>query len=154
MIKEIISKKNLNSILLLKKPLVLVPMAADIIHYGHIRLIKRSYKYGTVIIALMTDKGLATYKTKPVFTYLQRKEIVSSIKYVSYILPINGLKYLELAEKLKVDFFIHGTDWRKGPQKNVRKKLINKIKEWNGRVVEIPYTKNISSSKIKKNLII
>ena len=154
MLKKIVSNQDYRNISLLKRPIVILPMAADIIHYGHIRLIQRAHKYGTIIIALMTNKGLKTYKKKPVFNYLQRKEIISSIKYVSYVIPLDGLKYLELAENLKSEFFVHGTDWKSGPQKNVRKKLIIKVNEWGGKVVEIPYTKNISSSAIRKELII
>ena len=72
-------------------------------------------------------------------------------------LPQNWSKILEIcdfwalvSEKLKTDYFVHGTDWKKGPQKKVRDQLIKKVKIWGGRVIEIPYTKNISSSKLKK----
>ena len=102
------------------------------------------------VVDVMTDKGLISYKGKPFLNYKQRKEIISQIKAVDYVIPLNGLLYLEIAEKLKIDYFIHGTDWKKGSQRNVRDQLLKKVKIWGGRVIEIPYTKNISSTKIKK----
>ena len=127
-----------------------MPLAVDFLHHGHIRIIKKASKYGPVIIGLMTGSGLKSYKGQPALNFRQRKEIISQIKNVDYIIPLEGLIYCQIAEKLKVDFFIHGSDWKKGPQKKERQKLINLIKKWRGKVIDIPYTKSISSTKIKK----
>ena len=152
--KKIISNKDLKQINLFKKPLVFVPMASDLLHHGHIRILKRASNYGNVIVGLMTDKGIKSYKkNKPILTYKQRKEIISSIKFVDYIMPLEGLLYVEIALILKIDFFVHGTDWKKGPQSKVRKKLIMLSKQWGGKVIDVSYTKNISSKKIKKILL-
>ncbi len=145
-----ISKKNLKNIKKIKRPIVFLPMAVDFLHHGHIRIIKKASRYGSIIVGLMTDSGLKSYKGDPVLNFRQRKEIISQIKNVDYIIPLNGLIYCKIAEKLKVDFFVHGSDWKKGPQKKERQKLINLIKKWRGKVIDIPYTKSISSSKIKK----
>ena len=150
---KLISNKDLAHIKLLLKPLVFIPMSIDLLHHGHIRILNKASKYGTLVVGLMTDKGLISYKGRPILSYKQRKEIISQIKAVDYVIPLNGLLYLEIAEKLKTDYFIHGTDWNKGPQKIVRDQLIKKVKIWGGRVIEVPYTKNISSNKIKKILI-
>ena len=48
---------------------------------------------------------------------------------------------------------MHGTDWRSGVQSNSRKKLIEEMKKWNGKVIDVPYTKGISSSIIKRELL-
>ena len=145
-----ISKKNLKNIKKIKRPIVFLPMAVDFLHHGHIRIIKKASRYGSIIVGLMTDSGLKSYKGNPVLNFRQRKEIISQIKNVDYIIPLNGLIYCQIAEKLKVDFFVHGSDWKKGPQRKERQKLINSIKKWRGKVIDIPYTKSISSSKIKK----
>tara|TARA_B100001250_G_C19548452_1_gene677912 strand:+ start:302 stop:766 length:465 start_codon:yes stop_codon:yes gene_type:complete len=150
---QVLSKKNLNQIMALKRPLVFVPMAADLLHHGHIRILKKAAEYGTVVVGLMTDKGLESYKRKPVLKYNERKEIILAIKYVNFVIPLNGLVFLKLAELLKIDYFIHGTDWKRGPQSSVRNKLIKKVKDWKGKVIEIQYTKNISSTKIRNFFI-
>ena len=66
----------------LKRPHVFVPMSADIIHHGHINILKKSKKYGSLIVGLMTDRGIKSYKKKlPFMTYKVRKIILQSIKY-------------------------------------------------------------------------
>ena len=84
--------------------------------------------------------------------YNYRKKVLKNLNCINYILPLNGLLYSKYAKKYKFEYFVHGTDWKKGPQSNERKKLIKTMKLWKGKVVEIPYTRNISSTSIKKNL--
>jgi len=150
--KKIISDTDLRNIKNFKKPIVFVPMAADIIHHGHIRILKKAYNYGTTIVGLMTDSGIKTYKKPPILSFKERKEIIMSIKYVDYIVPLHGLIYFEIAKKLELDYFVHGSDWKNGPQKIARQQLIKLSKKIGMKVIDVPYTKNISSSVIKKKL--
>ena len=71
---------------------------------------------------------------------------------ISYILPLPGLKYTHFAKKFKFNYFVHGSDWKKNVQSEQRKKLKIVMKNWGGKVIDIPYTANISSSKIKNLL--
>ena len=152
MVKKIISKKDLRKIKHILRPIVFVPMAADLLHHGHIRILRKSSKFGSIIVGLMTNIGLKKYKGSPVINYKQRKEIILELKSVDYVIPINGLLYVEIAKILKPEYFVHGKDWREGPQKKIRKKLIDTMHQWNGKVVEFPYTKGISSSNLKRKL--
>ena len=137
----------------LTRPFVFVPMAADLFHYGHINILLKAKKYGTVIVGLMTDNGIKRYKKrKPLIKFSNRKKILSQIKCIDKIIPIDGLKYVEYSKFYKFDYFVHGTDWKKNIQSNVRLRLIKTMKKWNGKVLEFPYTKGISSSKLKKLL--
>jgi glycerol-3-phosphate cytidylyltransferase len=135
-------------------PIVFVPMSADLIHHGHINILKKAKKLGRVIVGLMTDKGIFSYKKKlPLLKYSERKMVVESIKYVDKIIPIPGLKYVEYAKKYKFNFFVHGDDWKSGVQSDQRKKLHLAMKKWDGKVIDIAYTRGVSSSKLKKNKI-
>ena len=137
----------------LTRPFVFVPMAADLFHYGHINILLKAKKYGTVIVGLMTDNGIKRYKKrKPLIKFSNRKKILSQIKCIDKIIPIDGLKYVEYSKFYKFDYFVHGTDWKKNIQSNVRLRLIKTMKKWSGKVLEFPYTKGISSSKLKKLL--
>ena len=62
------------------------------------------------------------------------------------------MDYQSALEKLKPEVVVHGDDWKSNNQKQVRANVINQIKKWKGKLVEIPYTKGISSSDIKKIL--
>ncbi len=68
-------------------------MSADLIHPGHMNILKEASKYGKVIVGLLTDKAIASYKRLPSLTYEQRKEVVESIKYVDVATPQNTLNY-------------------------------------------------------------
>ena len=149
---KIISNKDLNKLKKIKRPFVLLPMAADIIHYGHTRIIKKASNLGNVIVGLMTDKSILSYKkSSSFFSYRYRKEILNSFKYIKLIIPLKGLVYDEITELIKPDYFVHGSDWNKPPQlyaKNKLKKTI-KIKRLNCKIRTFEYTKKISSTIIK-----
>lgn len=136
-----------------KNNTVYLGLCADILHIGHINIIKKASKYGTVIIGLLTDSAIKSYKKKPpIMTYSERKKIIESIKYISKVIPQNTLSYRNNLEKIKPNYVVHGDDWKSGIQKNTRDEVIECLKKWKGKVVEPKYTKNISSSMIKKKI--
>ncbi len=135
----------------LKRPYVFIPMSADFFHHGHVNLLVKAKKFGNIIVGLMTNAGIKSYKKRfPFFDYYQRKKVLEEIKCIKKIIPLNGLEYAKTAKKYQLDYFVHGNDWVKGPQSKERQILIRTMKEWNGKVLEFKYTKNVSSTKIKK----
>ena len=128
---------------------VYVPMSADIIHPGHINILRTAARYGRVIVGLFADEAISSYKPKPYMTYDQRKIVVESLKYVDEIVPQMTRDYDENIRRLKPDFMIHGKDWREGPLADVRAKAIATMSEWGGQVIEPDYTKGVSSSMIR-----
>jgi len=69
----------------LKRKKVYVGMCADFIHHGHIRVIKTASKLGDVIVGLLTDKAIASYKRVPLLSFKERKEIIENIKGVTQV---------------------------------------------------------------------
>ena len=136
----------------MKKKIVYCGLAADILHEGHINLLKFASKYGQVTVGLLTDKAIAGYKKFPHLDYKQRLSVIENIKYVDKVIPQTSLDYSENLNLLKPDFVIHGDDWRVGPQSKTRKKVISELKKWSGKLIEKKYTKNISSSQIKEKI--
>jgi len=134
------------------KRIVYVGMSADLLHHGHINIIKIAKKYGDVIIGLLTDKALASYKRVPLINYENRKLILENLQGVIKVIPQNTLDYSKNINNLKPDYVIHGDDWKAGVQKETRKKVIENLKEWGGKLIEPKYTEGISSTKIIKAL--
>ncbi len=132
----------------LNKKKVYVAMSVDLIHPGHLNIIDHARKLGEVIIGLLTDKAICSYKKPPIMDYKDREKIVLSLKGVVDVIPQNTLDYEKNLKKIKPHFVVHGDDWKIGPQKKIRKKVIEVIKKWNGKLVEIPYSKEYSSQKI------
>jgi len=135
-----------------KVKIVYAGMAADLIHHGHINLIKKARKYGKLIIGVLSDEAIITYKRKPVYNYYQRKLIFENIKGVEKVIKQKTLSYVENLKKIKPDFVFHGNDWKKGVQSNTRQEVIDILAKWNGKLIEIPYTKNISTTIIINKL--
>jgi phosphoenolpyruvate mutase len=127
-------------------------MSVDLIHEGHINIIKESAKLGEVTIGLLTDNAVASFKRLPFMPYENRKIIIEEIKGVKEVIPQTTHSYVDNLLLLKPDFVVHGDDWKTGSQANVRKDVINTLKKWNGKLVEIPYTKGISSTILNKRL--
>ncbi len=134
------------------KKKVYVGMSADLIHPGHLNIIKEAKKLGSVTIGLLTDSAIASYKKLPYMTFEQRRQVVKKIRGVKKVVPQDTLDYTENLIQLRPDFVVHGDDWKDGIQKHVREKVIQTLKEWGGQVVDVPYTKGISSSGLNKSL--
>ncbi len=125
---------------------VYVALSADLLHHGHINILRKAADLGEITVGLLTDKAIARYKRLPFLSYDQRKKIVENIKGVVDVIPQETLDYVPNLRKLKPDYVVHGDDWKKGVQKETRKKVINVLEEWDGKLVEVPYTKDISST--------
>lgn len=131
---------------------VYVGMSADLLHPGHLNIIKEARKLGDVVVGLLTDKAIASYKRLPYMSFVQRKEVVENIKGVTRVIAQETLDYTPNLIIVKPDFVVHGDDWKEGVQKKVRQKVVETISEWDGQVIDIPYTKGISSSNLNASL--
>ena len=137
----------------MKNKTIYVPLAVDILHSAHINILKKAKKYGKVIVGLLTDSAIAEYKKFPLINYKERYKTLEGIKYIDQIVKQENWDYSENIKKYKPNFFIHGDDWKTGIQKHQRSKVINTLKKINGKLIEIPFKKNISSIEIKKKII-
>ena len=131
---------------------VYIGMSADLIHPGHINIIKEAAQLGEVTVGVLTDKAIASYKRLPFMTYEQRKEIVENIKGVTRVISQDSLDYRSNLTLLKPNIVVHGDDWKEGVQLKTRQQVIDTLDEWNGKLVEIPYTQGISSTQLNSAL--
>lgn len=131
---------------------VYVGMSADLIHPGHLNIIKEAEKLGRVTVGLLTDKAIASYKRLPYMTYEQRKTVIENIKGVYDVIAQETLDYVPNLEKLRPDFVVHGDDWKTGIQKETRAKVIEALGKWGGKLVEVKYTDGLSSTSFNKSL--
>ena len=132
---------------------VYIALSVDIIHEGHINILKIAYKYGDVIVGLLTDEAIASYKNIPHLNYNRRKIIVQNIKYVKKVVPQYTLSYVSNLNLIKPDIVVHGDDWKQGVQKNIRKEVIQTLKKWSGKLIEPKYTNNISSTILRDKIL-
>ena len=136
----------------MNKSIVYVGMSADLIHPGHMNILEEAAKYGQVTVGLLTDKAIASYKRLPALTYEQRKKIIENIKHVHNVVPQDTLDYTDNLKRIQPDYVVHGDDWKDGVQKETRQKVIDTLNTWKGKLIEIPYTKGISSTQLHNSL--
>jgi len=129
--------------------LVYVPMAADIVHPGHINILKKAAKLGRVMVGLFSDEAIRSYKPEPYMNFEQRKAVIENIKGVTYVVKQETKDYSDNLKRFQPDIMVHGTDWRKGPLAEVRQKAIDLLATWGGEVVEPEYTQGVSSTEFK-----
>ncbi len=132
--------------------IVYLGLTGDIIHPGIVNIISEGAKHGNLIIGLLTDNAIVSHKRLPYLTYEQRKQVLENIKGVSKVIPQEEWSYVPNLKKIKPDFIIHGDDWKTGSLSKIREEVIEAIKEWNGKIIEIPYTQGINSSKLAANM--
>jgi len=131
-----------------KKKTVYVGMSADLIHPGHLNIIKEARKLGGVIVGLLADAAIASYKRLPYLTYEQRKTVVENLAGVKKVVPQETLDYVPNLRKYKPDYVVHGDDWKTGVQRETRARVIKTLKQWGGKLVEPKYTPGISSTML------
>ena len=136
-----------------KKKIVYVPLAVDILHKGHINIIKIAKNYGRVIVGLLTDKAIVKYKELTILNFEERKNLVKNLKYIDQVVAQDNYDYEEILNRIKPNYFVHGDDWKFDNRKIVRQKVIKILKKWNGRLIEPKYTKDVSSSMIKNKIL-
>ena len=124
-----------------------ISLSIDVLHHGHINLIKAASKY-KLTVGLLTDKAISEKKRIPVLNYENRKEILTNIKGVYKVVPQNEWDYSKNLKKLKPDFFFHGDDWNLLKDNKLKINAEKALKSYGGKLIEIPYTKNISSTEL------
>lgn len=132
----------------MKTEIVYVAMSADLIHVGHIRLLQKAAEYGPVVVGLLSNEAIESYKRTPIITWEQRYLVIKEMKSVSMVIPQLTHDYTDNLRMLRPSYVVHGSDWKTGVQSSVRKKVIEILAEWGGVLIEPQYTNGISTTKI------
>lgn len=132
------------------RKIVYVGMSADLVHPGHLNVLKRAAELGEVVVGLLTDEAIASYKRVPFMEFEQRRQVIESIKGVSRVIPQATLDYVPNLQALKPDYVVHGDDWKVGVQRKTRRRVIEILRCWGGELIEVPYTRGISSTQLNK----
>ena len=125
-----------------KKKIVYMCFSTDMIHSGHIAIIRKAEKLGELIIGILSDEAVASYKRYPLMPYSERKTMFENIAGVSKVIEQKELSYKNNIKKIKPDYVVHGDDWKNGFQKPIRQEVIELLEKYGGKLVEYPYSKN------------
>ncbi|MCR5025511.1 MAG: phosphoenolpyruvate mutase [Lachnospiraceae bacterium] len=124
--------------------------STDMIHGGHIDIIKRAERLGKLTIGVLSDSAVAEYKRFPLVPHEERKKLFKSIAGVYNVVDQDKLSYRENLMKYKPDMVVHGDDWTYGIQKPIRDEVLEILKGYGGILVEYPYSKNKEYAEMEK----
>jgi phosphoenolpyruvate phosphomutase len=131
---------------------VYVVLIADLLHAGHIKILKKAASLGEVTVGLLSLKACGELNDIPYLDYKQREEVLENLSLVSNIIMQDSASYSTNLKKLKPDFVVHGDDWVYSSQKRYREEVLELLSQWNGKLIEIPYSQNISEVAIKEQM--
>ncbi|MBQ6111189.1 MAG: isocitrate lyase/phosphoenolpyruvate mutase family protein, partial [Synergistaceae bacterium] len=128
---------------------VYLAFGTDILHSGHINLIRKARRLGRLIIGVLTDEAVSSYRRYPLVSYEDRRAMFENISGVYKVVEQRTISHRENLELYKPDIVVHGDDWRTGFQKPNRDEVVSILASYGGRLVEYPYAKNDRYSELE-----
>ena len=129
---------------------VYLSFSTDMLHSGHIALIKKAKKYGKLIIGVLSDEAVISYKRFPLLPFEERKALFENISGVYRVVEQSSLSYKDNLLKYKPNYVVHGDDWREGFQRPIRDEVTSILASYGGQLVEFPYASEEKYENLEK----
>ena len=114
----------------------------DVIHDGHMNIIREARKYGDVTVGVLSDAAMIRFNRFPTISFEERVQLVRDIPEVSNVVVQDDVFYDKVIHELKPDYVIHGDNWLSGPTKAIRDNVAGLLGEYGGEIIDVPYTYN------------
>lgn len=124
----------------------------DVIHEGHLNILREANKYGEVTVGILSDAAMIKFNRFPTIPIEEREKIVLDTGLVGTVIIQDEIMYDKVIADIKPDYVIHGDNWCEGPEKAIRKNVIDNLKKYGGELVEVGYTYNENVKKIDDNI--
>ncbi|NLN64435.1 MAG: adenylyltransferase/cytidyltransferase family protein, partial [Clostridiaceae bacterium] len=134
----------------LENRVVYMCFSTDMLHSGHISIIRKAAKLGKLTIGVLSDEAIASYKRFPLLPFEERKALFENIKGVHHVIKQEALSYTEILRQLHPNYVVHGDDWKTGFQKPVRDEVVAILAEYGGKLVEYPYSQDNKYSELEQ----
>lgn len=134
----------------IEKRTVYMCFSTDMIHSGHIAIIRRAEKLGKLIIGVLSDEAVVSYKRFPLLPFEERKTMFENIAGVYKVVEQKTLSYKENLEKFQPTYVVHGDDWITGFQRPIRDEVCSVLASYGGQLVEYPYSKDEKYQELEK----
>lgn len=120
----------------------------DVIHEGHLNIIKEAEKYGKVVVGCLSDEASVTYNRFSTIPEKERVELYRTIEGIDSVIIQKDILYDDVIERLHPDYVIHGDNWKKGAEQAIRSHVEELLSKYGGKIIDVPYTYNESVRKI------
>ncbi len=124
----------------------------DVLHEGHMNIIKEAKKYGKLIAGVMSDEAMVKFDRFPTLSFEERKQLFMNNEDIDEVVDQKSVSYRENLLKYRPDYVVHGDNWKDNEQKSVREEVIMILKEWGGTLIEVPYTRTDRVKRIDNKM--
>ncbi len=124
----------------------------DVIHEGHLNIIKKASEYGRVIIGALSDRALIRFNRFPTISFEERVKMYENLEGVSEVVVQDDMLYDSIIEKLRPDYVVHGNNWKNGPESAIRNNVLSALNKFGGELIEVEYTRTEYAKKIDDQL--
>lgn len=133
-------------------PVVYTALGTDVIHEGHLNILRHAREYGTVIVGALSDKALIRYSRFPTVSQEERVKLYESLEGVSRVIIQDDYLYDDVIATLKPDYVVHGDNWQNGPERAIRNNIEGLLATYGGTLIEVPYTRSEQARKVDQQL--
>lgn len=126
--------------------------STDVIHEGHLNIIKEAGKYGRVVVGCLSDRASIRYNRFPTVPENERMALYKSVEGVDEVILQNDMLYDDVIAAIKPDYVVHGDNWVQGVESAIRSHVEGLISQYGGQIIDVPYTFNETVSKIDLQL--
>lgn len=123
-----------------EKRTVYMCFSTDMLHGGHIAIINKAQRFGKLIIGVLSDEAVISYKRFPLVPASERKILFEHVSGVYKVIEQKTLSYRENLLQYKPDIVVHGDDWTSGFQRPIRDEVTSILASYGGRLIEFPYS--------------
>lgn len=124
----------------------------DVIHEGHLNILKKAKEYGNVVVGILADEAMIKFNRFPTISLAERISLVKDTGCADRIIVQNDIMYDEVIRNEQPDYIIHGDNWKEGPEQIIRKNVLDNLEKYGGQLIEIPYTYNENVKKIDEQM--
>ena len=124
----------------------------DTIHEGHLNIIRTAQQYGEVIAGILSDAAMLRYNQFPTCTFEERMELFRQTEGISEVIVQNDVLYDDVLDAVHPDYVIHGDNWKEGPMQKIREHVAERLAEWGGEIIDVPYTDSEQVRRIEKQI--
>ncbi len=120
----------------------------DVIHEGHLNIIREAEKYGEVIVGVLSDEAMIRFNRFPTVGFEERLDLVRNLNGVKWVVIQEDIMYDRMVNELRPDYVIHGDNWSDGPMKAIRDNVEMLLSQYGGQIIDVPYTYSENVSRI------
>lgn len=124
----------------------------DVIHEGHLNILREAGKLGKVIVGCLSDAALIRYNKFPTVSQEERVRMYRSLPGVEQVVIQEKMHYDDVISLIHPDYVVHGDNWKVGPESTIRAHVQKLLEKYGGELVDIPYTYNEQVKKIDLQL--